>query len=150
MDESARRAYPRILVWRVRMGIAAALFVAGFALWSSLFEPPVDPAQVRWMYAVMIGAAMAAAALVGYHRRLSFELVVDADGIALLKRGAELRRLRWGEITRARFRRLTGELALSSALTGVCIRIDAQLAGFDALTGQIESHIGRAAERVWF
>ena len=150
MDESARLSYPRTLVWRVRMGIVAALFVAGFALWSALFEPPVDPAQVRWMYAVMIGAAIAAIALIGYHELLSFEISVDADGVALLKRGAEQCRLRWGEITRVRFRRTTGELAVSGARTGTRIRIDARLIGFDALAGRIESRTGRAAEHVWF
>ena len=150
MDRSPRLVYPRILVWRVRVGIVAALFVAVFALWSALLSCSTDPAQVRWMYAVMIGAAIAAVALIGYNELLSFEISVDADGVALLKRGAEQCRLRWGEITRVRFRRTTGELAVSGARTGTRIRIDARLIGFDALAGRIESRTGRAAEHVWF
>jgi hypothetical protein len=149
MDKVDALVYPRALTWRVRAGIVAALFVVAVALWSAMFEPPVDPAQIRWLYIVLIGTAVATAALVAYHERLSYKVVADVDGVALLKQGAERRRLHWGEIGRVRFRRLTGELALSGPLAGACIRIDARLHGFHALLREIESRTGRVVECVW-
>jgi hypothetical protein len=140
--------YPFMWVWRVRFGIVAAAFVAAFAIYAAIFEPPTDPVQTRWMAGVLVGALAAAAALVWYHRLLACRVRSLADGLAEIRGDRPVTRLQWTEIERLRYHRLLGRLDVSSR-GGRVIRIDEHLEGFDSLLARLQTRTGRVLETRW-
>lgn len=146
--ETVDLRYPFTWVWRVRFGILAAAFVAGFAIYAAIFEPPADPVQTRWMTGILLGALLAVAALAWYHRLLMCRVRPLAEGLAEIRGDRAVTRLQWAEIDRLRYRRLLGRLDVSSS-NGRVIRIDEHLEGFDGLLRLLETRTGRVLDTRW-